>query len=597
MTISDPPLDRADILPEDGLPCGNALLAQGRQLARTWRVQKCAFQNEFNFRNEIDYKNAMVRTGRIMQHAHLGLRKLSHTVEAIKTVYDTSDQRGGRIDRFGVCLDWSMGYKRDQRKDQPRGTGILLGDAADFAELTNASPAASHFGDFMLGFPASVENCCGALAAGATTIGNLGQYFTFRLPNYDDDVETTAQTVKALGLIAAQEVPVLVHSNLDDGFGAMYEDLTSVLGQAIIERHIVETLIGAPFAVCYGHHFPHPHTRIAFQRALTKVTSGYPGSQIYGATVLYKGSHAENYAGLSTYLLADIIAQRLCPTGHALNPVPVTENERIPNAAEICDAQAHLKQLVEHAENFVPLINVDEIDRTAEVLVREGQGFADRVLAGLAEGGIDTADPFELLLALRRLGGRELERRFGAGVAQSDGSAHRKPVVAATTFAEIQEMSKAFLQTPQGQRLVELAKSPITVLTATSDVHEHGKKLLDTAFSRAGILIKDGGVSSDPKKIAELAKTRCVDVIALSTYNGVALGFSKKLVAEMGKLAIDVPVFIGGRLNEIPDHSNSSLPVDVEAELVELGLIPCHNLAEAADNLVALFSQNPPLRN
>ncbi|MHB2268228.1 hypothetical protein [Aliihoeflea sp. PC F10.4] len=59
--------------------------------------------------------------------------------------------------------------------------------------------AAPYFGDFMLGLPGAVENTRAALAAGVTTIGNLGQYFTFRLPDWDDDVATTEATVTALG--------------------------------------------------------------------------------------------------------------------------------------------------------------------------------------------------------------------------------------------------------------------------------------------------------------------------------------------------------------------------------------------------------------
>lgn len=67
-----------------------------------------------------------------------------------------------------------MGYPREQRSGQTRGTGILLNSDEDFARLTQAAPAAMHFGDFMLGFPAALENACSALAAGAITTGNLG---------------------------------------------------------------------------------------------------------------------------------------------------------------------------------------------------------------------------------------------------------------------------------------------------------------------------------------------------------------------------------------------------------------------------------------
>ena len=36
-----------------------------------------------------------------------------------------------------------------------------------------------------------------------------------------------------------------------------------------------------------------------------------------------------------------------------------------------------------------------------------------------------------------------------------------------------------------------------------------------------------------------------------------------------------MPVFIGGKLNRIPDGSNTSLPVDVTSELVESGAVVC----------------------
>ena len=81
-----------------------------------------------------------------------------------------------------------------------------------------------HFGDFMIGLPAAVENTRAALAAGVTAIGNLGQYFTFRLPYWDDDRATTEATIVALGLIAAQPAGARPF-NLDDGFAGLFADV------------------------------------------------------------------------------------------------------------------------------------------------------------------------------------------------------------------------------------------------------------------------------------------------------------------------------------------------------------------------------------
>ncbi len=82
-----------------------------------------------------------------------------------------------------------------------------------------------------------------------------------------------------------------------------------------------------------------------------------------------------------------------------------------------------------------------------------------------------------------------------------------------------------------------------------------------------------------------MAKDKAIDVIALSTYNGVALRYSKTLLQKLSEADLAIPVLIGGRLNEIPEGSNTSLPVDVSAELVELGVLVCPDLETAAQSL------------
>ena len=52
------------------------------------------------------------------------------------------------------------------RAERGRGTGMILPDVEDFVRLANAAPVAAHFGDFVLGFPAALENTQAALAAG-----------------------------------------------------------------------------------------------------------------------------------------------------------------------------------------------------------------------------------------------------------------------------------------------------------------------------------------------------------------------------------------------------------------------------------------------
>ena len=576
-------LRRERIFPEPGLPGGAELLAEGAALARTWGVGPSPFLREMGVRSEIEYKQRRMAEKTVMQHAQIGFRDTGKSRRAYGEIWEECGRKGVRVDRYGLCLDWSMALPRAIRRSATRGTGMILEGVEDFVALTSAAPAAPHFGDFVLGFPAALENTQAALAAGSTAIGNLGQYFTFRIPGWDDDVEATRATVLALGLIASQPVPVIVHSNLDDGFAAQFTDLASCLGMAILEKSVITGLVGAPLGHCFGHHFSDPLTRIAFHRALSMIDDG-PGTMLYGNTTSYRGGAPENYASLASYLLVDAVGQRLFPTGHAINPVPVTENERIPEIDEVVDAQLFAGTLADHGRLYEPLIDLTEIDRIASILVEGGRRFATNVAQGLANAGVNLTDAFEMLLALRRLGARFLEREFGVG--QNDERGARKPVVPATILTEIHEMAESALSgVTESQRDV-LRRARQRVLVSTSDVHEHGKMLVEEMLKQLDIEGLDGGVSTDPKRVAMLAEENGATAIAISTYNGIALTYCLELQRELEARGLKTPILIGGRLNQIPEASNSSLPVDVGAQLQEAGAIVCR---EASDLVRALL--------
>ncbi|MEM9471740.1 MAG: cobalamin-dependent protein [Pseudomonadota bacterium] len=569
-------LNRTDILPEPELPDATELIAQGHALAQDWQVQPGAFLKHHGVACEAKYKRDMAADGRLMQHAQIGWRDPAKSRDAWADIYDRCAARNVTIDRYGICLDWSMGVPRDDRKRAMRGTGLILNAPEDFAGLTKAAPVAPHFGDFVLGFPASVENTCAALAAGATSIGNLGQYFTFRLQNHADDVACTTATLSALALISAQPVPMLVHSNLDDGFAALFGDLSSALGAVLLERHIGK-LAGVEISHCWGHHFSDPVRRLAFHLALADV-SDTPGTMIYGNTTSYRGSPQENFASLSSYLCIDIAGQLLKPTGHAFNPVPVTENQRIPDVDEVIEAQLFAARLAEHQRRHMPLLDEAPARALADRIVAGGRLFFDNAIRHLAAAGIATDNPFEMLLAIRRLGGRRLEAMCATG---SD-------KIQSDIAEEVAEMSDVHLsRVPLADRQA-LASLNVRIVTATTDVHEHGKLVLDEVLSGAGATLIDGGTSAEPHRLAATAMDENADAIALSTYNGVAMSYYNALREHVGK---QIPVLIGGRLNQVPDSSNTSLPVDVGDQLTASGALVCREIEDAVPVLLKAMKE------
>lgn len=553
------------------LRAGADLLAEGRGLARDWRLGRSAFMAASGFASEVAYKASV--TGRVMQHAHIGFRSVDRTLEAIREVHGTCAERGVTVDRFGITLDWSMGYPQAMRATAARATGIVLSGPEDFARITGAVPSAMHFGDFMLGLPGALDNAKAAIAAGATSLGNLGQYFTFRLPGWDDDVATTEATVTALGLIAAQDGAVLVHSNLDDGFAGLFQDMCCSLGMVLIEKHIVEGLIGAPLAHCYGHHFSDPLSRMAFHAALATV-SDTPGTMIFGNTVSYQSTEAGNYASLASYLLPDMMALGRWPTGHAVNPVPVTENQRIPDTDEIIDAQTFAHRLGQHAPMHAALVDWPVVEALAARMVAGGRRFAAAVLAGLGRLGVDCADPAQLMLAIRRMGPRRLEAAFGPGPMLD---LRRRPEILAEWARELDHMARDWV-TAQPQTAARIAPAGLKVCVGTSDVHEHGKYLVERALTGLGVTVLDGGVSVDAEVLVDRALALGADALAISTYNGVARRYARAVLAALEARGAAMPVLVGGKLNEVPAESNTGLPVDVSAEIAALGARPCAGL-------------------
>ena len=125
----------------------------------------------------------------------------------------------------------------------------------------------------------------------------------------------------------------------------------------------------------------------------------------------------------------------------------------------------------------------------------------------------------------------------------------------------------------------------------TSDVHEHGKTLVEKVLGRLGVAVIDGGVSSDPETLVRRAVDGGADVIAISTYNGVALRYARDVIGCLAGAGLTIPVCIGGKLNQIPEDSNSGLPVDVTGEIRALGVEPCPSL-DALASMLANFARH-----
>ena len=579
-------VDRGQLIPEPELPDLAALISDARRLARCVSIGRSAFQDHYGVASEAEYKRMRATQGQVMLHAQIGFRDKDKIRRACAEIHEALDRRGYRLDRFGISFDCNMGYPPALRRDMPRSTGLILEEPEDWLALTQAAPFAPHFAGYMIGMPAAVENTVAALAAGGTTIGNLSHFYNYRMLYMDDDVAMAAATVKAMALVAAAPVEAMISSNNDDGFGPLFSDIACSLGLVMVEKHIVEGLLGGRHVSVFGNVIGNPLNRMAYQRALGRITDN-PGPMIVGNTIGYGPDDDANRAALANYLTFDIAAQQLGPTGHAMNPIPITEYERIPDTDEIIEVHVFANRLIEQSGKVLPLIDIAKVDAAADKLVEGGRRFKDDALRRFGEVGIDTDNPLELLLAIRRSGARRLERWFGPGEEDAATIGGRRPIVSGENMVGLEAGSRACLEALEPATGRAIRAHGFVACVATSDVHEYSKIMVERVLGGLDVEIVDGGVAADPDHVAAAARDGGADFIALSTYAGIALSYLTDLRAAMGRLGLDIPVFVGGRLNQIPEGSNTSLPVDVSAEIAEAGARVCRDLGDMLDLLVA----------
>jgi methylmalonyl-CoA mutase cobalamin-binding subunit len=166
-------------------------------------------------------------------------------------------------------------------------------------------------------------------------------------------------------------------------------------------------------------------------------------------------------------------------------------------------------------------------------------------------------------------------------------------MVKASPISELQNHAQRCLDAIDPETHETIRGAQLVGCLATTDVHEYGKLLLETVLQQLGVQLVDAGVSIDPDVLAETAHGKKVDFIALSTYNGVALDYIKRLHNEMDRHKSNIPVFIGGKLNQVLEGSQDSLPVDVSHELRAVGAIVCYEVKDMLKQLAQMKRVEP----
>jgi methylmalonyl-CoA mutase cobalamin-binding subunit len=546
---------------------GAVLLEQGRSAAPD-TIHQTAYLRRHDAASEAEVKARARRDGRVMYHCQIGSTDWPATAAVLEEIEGSLGERGMACDRFGLTLSRAMSVADGERDAIHKETGPEI-RPSEWHLLGEAAAIQPHLGDFMIGTPAGFEHALAALQAGVTTIGNLGQYNAYELPGGQDDIQVTEAAIRAVGLLAAyRDRGALVHSYLEDGVAMQASHYGSYAGWAALEVYIVEHLCGARLAHSYGGLIDVPAHRAAVHLALDDLHGRDSiGSMVYGNTVdMRPRDRTHNLAVLSTYLLVDIACQLRRPTGHAVHPVPLTEAERVPSAAENVEVQVIAHELELEARRSEDLFDWRRLERLGADLAEYGERFRDRALACFTEDGVDVTDPARVLLAMRRHGMGGLEQRVDLAPPAAVGRL---------------EPWKAGLMSTVGTRLDGALPrlDGMRIVLAVLDVHDVVRDALALALPRAGGEVVLLPTDVTPAAIAAVAVAEDADAIILGTYNGAALSIGRELRAAIDRAGFEGQVIVGGRLNE---DVGGDLPIDVSGELESLGVAPALEVEDAA---------------
>jgi methylmalonyl-CoA mutase cobalamin-binding subunit len=558
-------------------PAGSELLATGRRLAEDVKVGRTAFFDHFGVSSEREYRERGREVGRLFTAFNIGMKDWPSTKEALMRIERTCLDRDIRPpDHWQFIPERRMGLPKEQRRAAMQETGPVLWDEDDWLDWGHCTPCMQpQAGDNMIGGPASIENAIDALRAGSTYVGCLSQ-MTWKWPYFDDDIAQLSSMITACGILSAKASEgVVLDTYIEDGYPAVFADYGSLVGWALIERRIAD-LCGVPLSVAWGGLTSHPINKSVVTIALDMLDpDNIPPTFVQGDTISYTTDIERNSAICSEDTLFMLAVQYRYKTGSSALPVPLTENLRVPTADEIAQVQIMAREIERRVPEISDHLRWDVLEDRATTLAARGRAYFDRVMNGLSDGGVDVNDVLQLVVGLRRLGGDEIERRYGFSVTAEDVYPTELFVKAADAVLKDQPHDLS-------RRVVVLG---------STDVHVAAKSAIGESLRHCGAQVVDCGVNCDPEDLIEAARRDDAHAIVISTHNGVARSYGLQLAKLSHDHGLYIEMYMGGVLNE--DSPESDTPVDASRELNALGISTPGGIDALLEALVLGANRSP----
>lgn len=566
---------------------GRALVRKGIELGNSFEAPLTWYEG---FSNHMEFKKACQRDGRIYWCLLMGLATMEDEVAAVKQIDEFQQRTGFKLGSLLHIPSGNVALPREYRENAPKTTSFVLENLEDWLALRNAAPIDISLNDHHLVCPNSIETTVNALKAGAVRVGSFGQ-FLWDYPGFSDDVRRYSDMVVSLGVMASKRDDMFcVETYLDDSFPGYFMDCASYVGYALIEHYICTKLCGARYVISFGGLLSEGHTRIAVALALHELMSTEEQpvlTYINGSTNMQWDHDIEgNYGFAAQEMLLEICAEKKFHMSLGINPVSITEKIAVPTLQELLNIYACGKRVEEKADEWMPLIDWTPIIEMKEVMVAEAKRYFANAMAAFREAGIDTEDPLEMLLMLKKFAPQKLESAFHSSTADGQQDEVR-PFYPTVLGRQTNEQRDEIVRTLKAEGYDgSLVGKKIVI--ASGDAHAYGLLLVDGVLREMGARTINLGVDMDPVDVLDAADEDGTPYVGVSCHNGQALDYGRQLLqlaAERGRQYI---IFMGGKLNTI--LPGDAEPTEVGPMLCDMGIQADNNL-ETTVALVARHSQ------
>lgn len=575
----------ASLIPTE-IPDWKKSWEEGYAIGEGITIPRTPFMEKYGVKNEIEYRLAMAREGKMTWQINTGLSSVEEQVAALKAAEKFNEETGLRISFAHQLPKNIVGTPKDKRENIPTALGFDLDAPEDWLKISMASTIQPIFGDNHLGYPNAVytTKCC--LEAGCRYQGLFGTFHQVA-PGCPDEVWNMNENVKALGICAAKyDDQVIVTSNADDSLPAYCMDFASYLAWGKFEKYIVTDLCKARYAFSFGNFTTDIIHKAAMWLAASDTFSkeDQPGVEfIYPNSVDHWDHHLHsNYGFQIPEALMITLVERKFKTGGSFLAIPITEKVTIPTVEEMLDMNGAIQRAVECAEAYEQLIDWKVVEDLRDQIKEFSEKMVKNVLNGLAEAGVDITNPIEMMVIFKKMDPRKFEQFFHPSIVDA-GRDHVVPFLPAALWKMSERQIAEILKTVKQTEPAEKVKGK-RICVVSGDVHYAGALVISEVLQELGADVIHGGDSMEAIDTLDLADEHGITDICVSLHNGQALNYAKLLLELAEKRNKNYRFFMGGVLTSFLNETDAE-PTDVTSNIREMGITTCTTVEDLLEKL------------